>query len=68
MKLFHIRMPIVGVAEIEIDASDEEAAIQAAMDQISRFHIEEWEAVRAVCQGNIFYGALNEVEVEEERE
>lgn len=68
MTLFSIRMPIVGVAEIEIDASDEEAAIQAAMDQISRFHIEEWEAVRSVCQGDIFYGPLNEVEVTEVEE
>ena len=68
MKTFHLRMPIVGVAEIEIDASDEDAAIRAAMDQISRFHIEEWEAVRVICQGNIFYGPLNEVEVEEVEE
>ena len=68
MKLFHLRMPIVGVAEIEIDASDKEAAIRAAIDQIELAHLDEWEAVRAICQGNIFYGPLNVVEVEEVEE
>jgi hypothetical protein len=68
MKTFLVRMPIVGVASIEIEAEDEESAIQAATDQIELAHIDEWEAVRSVCQGNIFYGPLNEVEVEEVEE
>lgn len=66
MKEFLVRMPIVGVASIVVEAEDEESAIDRAIEDVEIEDFDEWEAVKIVCQGNFFYGSQNEVEVSEE--
>lgn len=60
-----VALPITGIAYVEVEAEDEEAAIEEAMNIVDRQHLEEWESHKQICRGNVFSGALNEAYADE---
>ena len=66
MKTYTVKVPIVGYALVYIEAPNEEIAKEEAINHASLDEIEEWEAVKQICMGNVFMGPLNAIEVEEE--
>jgi hypothetical protein len=66
MKSYGVKVPITGHVFIEVEAPSEEAAINQAMSSdITIDKIEEWDTCEHICQGNVFYGMLNDAEAEE---
>jgi hypothetical protein len=65
MKTYNVRVPITGVADVQVEAESEEQAIELALDSVTSDDLTEWEGVRCVVQGNVFHGHTNEIEVEE---
>lgn len=63
-KTYGVTIPICGVAYVEVTADSEEAAIQEAIDKVTLDDVNEWEAMRFVVQGNVFYGPQSRAEVE----
>ena len=55
MKVFGFKVPISAVAYIEIEAETEEEAREKIFDQVELGHIEEWQALERVNQGNVCY-------------
>lgn len=55
MKTFNVVIPIAGHAYVEVEAEDEEAAIEKAMEEVSREDIEDWENLHQFNRGNICY-------------
>lgn len=66
MKEFCVSVPICGYAVVTVEAEDEKEAIAKAIDTVELSDIESWEALEHVCEGNCFYGAMNDAEVEEQ--
>jgi nicotinate-nucleotide pyrophosphorylase len=66
MKTYGVSLPISGTVYIEVEAEDEDDAIEKALisDQCVLDNIETWEAHRQITQGNFFYGTRNEAEAE----
>lgn len=54
MKTWNVAVPITGIAYVEVQADDEEAAIEAALNSNSLTidAIETWEAHEHVTQGS----------------
>ena len=65
MNIYGVSIPIAGFAYIEVEAETEEAAIAEAFEKITIDHIEEWDCHKAITKGNVFYGSLNALKVEE---
>lgn len=63
-KVWAVEVPITGKAYLEIQATSEEEAIAAAVERVVYEDISEWEALRHVVRGNVFYGILNEANAE----
>lgn len=55
MKIYGFRVPITAVANIEIEANSEEEAREKIFDEITLRHVEEWEPLQRVNQGNVCY-------------
>lgn len=70
MKEYFVRMPMTGIIGVTIQAENEEEAIRIAFEEtdITTDDIEEFDWVEKVVQGNVFYGVLNEVFVEDHGE
>lgn len=71
-KRWSVAVPFTGVIYVEVDADDEESAINAGLNEASltdkRGHINdaiEWESCRHVVRGNVFYGHTREASAEE---
>lgn len=65
-KKFSVTIPITGVIYAEVEAEDEEAAIERAFEgEYSAHEIESWQMHRQIVQGNVFHGEQNSVDVEE---
>lgn len=69
-KTFYVRIPIAGSITIEVKASSEEDAKEAAWTRINENAGEpedigdvEWEYFDIICEGNRFHGPCNEIEV-----
>jgi len=62
---YMVSIPITGVAVLEIEAENEEQAVDMAFEKVTIDDIEEWDAVGKIIQGNVFYGIMNEFNVEE---
>lgn len=57
---------MTGVIDVEVEAENEEDAIEKALSSdLTSDDISEWEAVRQIVQGNVFYGHTNEAEAQE---
>jgi hypothetical protein len=66
MATYSVTLPINGKMFVEVEAdSDEEAIDKALESELTIDLIEEWEALRIVCQGNCFRGCCNEAYAEE---
>ena len=75
MKTWNVTIPCTMAVVVTVEAEDEEGAKQAAMcvalevdiksDENSSADISEFETHEQIVKGNVFYGCLNEIEVEE---
>jgi hypothetical protein len=64
MAIYGVTLPVTAKLYIEIEASSEEEAIELAVNaEVNSGMIEEWSTHEAICDGNEFYGLLNEPEV-----
>ena len=66
MKQFSIAMPLTGIAYKVVEAETEDDAISIFLNEVTLEDVEEWECVQNIVKGNVFYGMLNEVEIEEQ--
>lgn len=57
MKTYTVTLPIAGHAVVEVEAENEEAAIDAALnsDKLTINAIETWDALKRFHEGNICY-------------
>lgn len=70
MKLYTVKVPIVAVCYIEVEAETEEEAIEKAFesDDLKLENVDEWEPLEHITQGNVIYTYHNDAEVVEESE
>ena len=66
MKEYCVSVPIAGYAIVTVEAESEEQAIEQALHDVVLEDMEEWEALHHICEGNVFYGPMNDIEAEEE--
>ena len=64
-KLYAVSIPITGYIYDEIEADSAEEATEKLMQCAETKHIEEWDLHEHIVQGNVFYGHLNSILVEE---
>ena len=64
--LYMVTVPIAGQLCVEVEAASEEEAIQMALnsDPDEQYNI-EWEMLKHIVTGNVFWGMCNSIEVEE---
>lgn len=55
LRTFSVTLPIAGHAFLYVEAEDEKAAINKAMETVTRDDIEEWEALESFTRGNVCY-------------
>ena len=55
MKTYSVTIPIAGHAIVEVEADDEEAAIEKALEEVTLNNVDEWEALREFNRGNVCY-------------
>lgn len=66
MRKFSVAVPMTGVFFVEVDAEDEEKAIDLAMQKDFKIEdLENWEIHRYIVRGNVFYGDYSEAEAED---
>ncbi len=70
MKLYTVKVPIVAVCYVDVEAENEKEAIEKAMESedLSLENVEEWEAFEHIVQGNVIYTYNGDAEVVEEQE
>ena len=66
MNIYNITLPLTGIIYKTVEADSEEEAIRLAMEESTLDDIEEWDTHRKIVSGNVFYGVLNEMEIEKE--
>lgn len=60
---YQVTLPIVGKLFITVEAESEEDAIRKAFEEkLETDMIEEWEPLKKIVEGNIFYGDINQPE------
>lgn len=72
-KKYYVRLPIAGVLGVNVEAQNEEEAVEKALEvpwsvDITTHHgaeLEELEAYRETGKGNVSYLTLDEAEAEE---
>ncbi len=64
---YTVSIPFTGYVTVEVEAENKNAAIKAAFEQDIDLQndLGEIEYHTIICNGNVFYGLLNEIEVEE---
>lgn len=66
MTTYGISMPVTGVIYREIEANSEEEAKEAFHKlDLTTDDIEDWDIHNHIIIGNVFYGQLNDVMIEE---
>lgn len=55
MNSWTVTLPVTAIAVLEVEAETEEAAIEKALEEVTIDHLESWEAVEAINQGNVCY-------------
>lgn len=68
MKKYLVTMPICGSVTVEVKANNEEEAKELAFesDQVNDHNRIEYDVLEYIVAGNVFYGDLNSVIVEED--
>jgi len=62
--LYNVRIPVVGYAEIEVEAQNEEDAERVALEHATNKDIVELDYLRQIVVGYVFHGVLNSIEIE----
>lgn len=63
---YAVSVPISGYVYKEVEANSEEEAREAVfMSGITIDEVEEFDMHDHIVKGNVFYGVLNEIEIEE---
>ena len=81
MNSYTVTIPVCGAITVLVEAENAEQAEERAFDCASDLHIPsgqhsdhgevedfDWEPMTKIVQGNVFYGHLNKVEIEEHEE
>jgi hypothetical protein len=64
VKEYEISVPVLGVAHVTVMADSEESALSQAINEAGPDDVDEWYALKAVVEGNVFYGPLNNARVD----
>jgi hypothetical protein len=61
MASYEVCIPITGIIWVTVEAENEKAAIDAALssEDLVRDNIEEWEAHKEICTGNVLHASVN---------
>lgn len=54
-KTWGVTLPVAGHLYVEVEADNEDAAIEKAFDTATLDDLESWEAIRQFQQGNVSY-------------
>ena len=67
MKKYTVKVPIVAVCYVEVEAENEQEAIDMAFesDDLKLENVDEWEALEHIVEGNVVYTYNSDIEVEE---
>ena len=70
MKLYTVKVPIVAVCYVDVEAENEKQAIEMAFESedLKLENVDEWEPLEHITQGNVIYTYHNDVEIVEESE
>lgn len=70
MKTWSVAVPITGIIYVTVEAKNEKAAIEAALqsEDLTLDNCESWNAHEQIVRGNVFSGELNIAEAELESE
>lgn len=70
MKRYTVQVPIVAVCYVNVEAENEEEAIDNALnsEDLSLENIEEWDAYRIIAEGNCLHTFYNQAEVVSEED
>ena len=67
MKDYFVRLPMAGIASVQVEADSEEEAIEKAMlSEITIDNFEEWDVFGSICTGNVCHAPLFDAYAEEE--
>lgn len=55
MRIYSVTVPIAGHAIVEVEADSEEEAIEKAIGEVTREHLEGWEPLQQFNRGNVCY-------------
>lgn len=61
---FTVRIPVVGYAEIRVEASNESDAERVALEHVTNKDIVELDYLKQIVVGNVFRGMINSIEIE----
>lgn len=62
---YGVSLPFTGYVYVEVEAENEEEALNTAWDKATLDDRVEWEFTKHICQGNFLDAVLNEAEIEE---
>lgn len=67
MKKYTVKVPIVAVCYVEVEAENEQEAIDMAFesDDLKLENVDEWEPLEHIVEGNVVYTYNSDIEVEE---
>jgi len=66
MPRYIVTLPVLGTAVYEVEAADEDAAIEEALKlPVTEERIDSLQTVHHVMEGNVFQGDYDEAEAEE---
>lgn len=70
MKRYTVKVPIVAVCYIDVEAENEKDAMDKAFESedLKLENVEEWEPLERITQGNVIYTYHNDAEIVEEEE
>ncbi len=70
MKRYTVKVPIVAVCYIDVEAENEKDAMDKAFESedLKLENVEEWEPFEHITQGNVIYTYHNDAEIVEEEE
>lgn len=65
MKRYMVKVPIVAVCYVEVEAESEEEAIDMALnsEECNLENVEEWEAFEKIVEGNFVHTYHNEAKI-----
>lgn len=65
MKEYSVAVPILGTALVVVGADSEAEAIEQALGLASPDHVDEWMTHERLVEGNVFYGQINKVRIDD---